>query len=158
MNAVVELDIPTGEPTIIVKHWVDAPAQLVFDAWTKTEHLTHWWGPREQKLTTCEVDLRIGGSWRFVSKGPDGVEHGFHGVYREIAAPNRLVMTWVYEGAPEHEAVDVVTFDAADGGTMIAATTTYQSLIARDMHVASGMESGMRETFDRLDEFVAAAR
>jgi uncharacterized protein YndB with AHSA1/START domain len=155
MNGPVDLAIPPDEPTTTISHVVPAPPALVFDAWTNTDRLPRWWGPREQRMTICEVDLRVGGTWHFASIGPNGVEHGFHGEYRVIEQPGRLVATFVYEGAPEHEAVDEISFTAVEGGTLVTVHTTHASVLARDWHVASGMESGMRQTFARLDELCA---
>jgi len=103
----------------------------------------------------CEVDLRVGGTYRFVHRAPDGQEFGFHGSYREVEAPHRLVNTFVFDGAPEHEALDSAVFEEVDGGTMVIGRSVHESIEARDLHVASGMEQGMTETYERLDEWAA---
>lgn len=151
----LEIRTPADEPVIHTKRFVAAPPALVFDAWTKAEHLRNWWGPRRLEIVECDVDLRVGGGYRIVHRAPDGQEFGFHGEYREIDPPKRLVSTFVFEGMPDHEAVETLTLEEVEGGTMVHGLTVHASLEARDGHVASGMESGMRETFERLDELVA---
>lgn len=101
------------------------------------------------------MDLRVGGSYRFVHRAPDGQEFGFHGEFREIDPPHRLVQTFVFEGAPEHEAVETLTLEPVDGGTLLIGRTAHDTIEARDAHVAAGMEGGMRETYERLDELLA---
>jgi uncharacterized protein YndB with AHSA1/START domain len=152
----LEITIPADEPVIAVRRFVKAPPDLVFDAWTKPEHLSRWWGPRRLELVVCEVDLRVGGGYRMVHRAPDGQEFGFHGEYREIDPPHRLVSTFVYEGAPDHMAVETLTLEAMDGGTLLHTSTVHDSTEARDMHVASGMEEGMTESHERLDELLAS--
>jgi uncharacterized protein YndB with AHSA1/START domain len=141
-----------GKPTIVVTRVFDAPARLVFEAWTKPEHLAHWWGMHGSTLSVCEVDLRPGGSWRFVLRGPDGNECGFGGEYREITPPERLVYTFRFDGAPGAEAIETLTFVEKNGKTTFTGTTLHTSVENRDGHVRSGMEEGMRQTLDRLAE------
>jgi uncharacterized protein YndB with AHSA1/START domain len=152
----LEIETPADEPVIVFRRFVKAPPELVFRAYTEPEFLKHWWGPRFLEMTVCEVDLRVGGTYRFVHRAPDGQEFGFHGEYREIEAPHRLVNTFVFDGAPDHEALDSAVFEAVGGGTMVSGRSVHDSVEARDMHVASGMEQGMNETYERLDEWVAA--
>jgi uncharacterized protein YndB with AHSA1/START domain len=139
----LEIETPADEPVIVFRRFVKAPPELVFRAYTDPELLKHWWGPRYLEMTVCEVDLRVGGNYRFVHRAPDGQEFGFHGEYREIEAPHR-------------EALDSAVFEAFDGGTMVSGRSMHDSVEARDLHVASGMEQGMNETYERLDEWVAA--
>ncbi len=154
----LELEIPPDEPVISYRRFVKAPPQLVFQAFTDPEHLRNWWGPRRLELVVCEVDLRVGGGYRFVSRAPDGQEFGFHGEYRVIEPPHKLEQTFVFEGAPDHYAVETAVFEAVEGGTMVHGRAVHDTLMARDMHVASGMEGGMTESMQRLDEVVAAAQ
>jgi uncharacterized protein YndB with AHSA1/START domain len=151
----LELEIPTDRPVIRFRRFVKAPPELVWDVYTKCEHLGNWWGPAALTMEICDVDLRPGGAWRHVVRDPAGGEHGFHGEYRVVDAPRRLSATFVYEGAPDHEAVDTVTFEPHDGGTLIAGESVHDSIASRDAHVASGMESGMRESYDRLGVLLA---
>lgn len=155
-TATLEITTPPDEPVIIFRRFVKAPPALVYQAFTDPEHLAHWWGPRRLEMVVCELDLRVGGRYRFVHRALDGQEFGFHGEYRELDPPNRIVNTFVYEGAPDHEAVDTAVFEAVDGGTMITGTSVHDSIESRDAHVASGMEGGMTESYERLDERLAS--
>jgi uncharacterized protein YndB with AHSA1/START domain len=151
----LELSIPADEPVIRFERFVRAPRPLVFTAMTKPEHLRKWWGPRILENVVCEIDLRVGGGYRIVQRAPDGQEFGFHGEYREIDPPHRVVSTFVFDGAPDQVAVETVTLDEVDGGTMLRGETRHASLTAWDAHVASGMESGLRESYQRLDALLA---
>jgi uncharacterized protein YndB with AHSA1/START domain len=135
----------------------DAPRQLVFDALTKPEHVRQWWGRLGEgySVPVCEIDLRVGGGWRFVSRHPGG-EAAFHGEYREIAPPGRLVFTEIFEEFPD--TVSVVTTELAEenGKTRIIAIARYPSRQVRDMVMASGMAHGAGISYDRLDDLVVA--
>ena len=154
--ATLEIVAPTGEPTIITRRVIKAPPALLWDVWTKPEHMRRWLGPKRLEMVHCEVDLRVGGSYRFVHRAPDGQEFGFHGVYREIDKPRRLVSTFVFEPWPDLEAVDTLTFEEVDGGTLVTTSSRHSSIEARDGHLAGGMEGGMTEGYERLDSLVAA--
>ena len=107
-------------------------------------------------MTVCEIDLRVGGKWRYVLNMPDGSTHGFYGEYREIAPPARIVSTENYEPiGPGHEMLATVTLDAKKGGTLFKNRLTYKSKADRDGHLGSGMETGMQESFDRLEQVAA---
>ena len=142
---------------IAVERTFDAPRSLVFEAMTGCEHMSKWWGPRYLTLEVCEIDLRPGGAYRFVQKAPDGTLHPFKGVYREVAAPERIVFTQIYDVEPFsiHEAVVTSVLTERDGKTMLAQTLVFGSRETRDGMIASGMESGEAESFDRLDELLA---
>lgn len=152
----MEIVTPPDEPVIIVRRFVKAPQALVYQAWTDPEHRRRWWGPRALEVVVCEIDLRVGGGYRIVHRAPDGQEFGFHGEYREIDPPHRLVNTFVYEGEPEHEAVETLTLQAVAGGTLVTGTTRHASFAARDGHVASGMATGITESYQRLDELLSS--
>ena len=134
----------------------DAPRHLVFDAMTKPEHVRRWWGCLGDgySVPVCEIDLRPGGSWRFVNRHPKG-EAAFHGEYREITPPSRLVFTEIFEDFPD--TVSVVTTEFADenGKTRMTATVQYPSKDVRDMVIASGMSTGAGISYDRLEDLVA---
>jgi len=132
----------------------DAPRELVFEAHSKCEHMSRWWGPRGFTLPVCEMDFRPGGAYRFVQRGPDGAEYAFRGQYREIVPPERIVWTFEFEGMPGHVSVETATFTEQDGKTMLTATAVYDSVEDRDAVLQSGMEAGLRETWDRLAEYV----
>jgi len=152
----LDIVLPADEPVIIWRRFSRAPPALVFRAWTDADHPRHWWGPSWMTLTVCEIDLRVGGSYRFVHRAPDGQEHGVHGVHREIDPPRRLVSSFVYEGTPQHEAVDAIDLEEADGGTLLRGRSLHDSIEARDRHVAAGMGEGMTDAHRRLDEWLAS--
>ena len=132
----------------------DAPRDLVFEAHTSCEHMSHWWGPRKYEVSSCEIDFRPGGAWRIVQRGPDGGEHGFRGEFREIVRPERIVWTFEYEGMPGHISVDTLTLEERDGKTILTANSVFDSVEDRDGMLQSGMESGAAETWDRLAEYL----
>jgi uncharacterized protein YndB with AHSA1/START domain len=134
-----------------------APRRLVFEACTRPEHLRRWWGPRGTTITHHEMDFRVGGRWRFVLRGPDGAEHPFCGEYREIDPPGRFAQTFVYDVPVirDHPAVETATFDERAGHTTLTITILHGSKEARDGHLHSGMESGVAESHDRLEELLA---
>ena len=130
-----------------------APRHLVFEAMTKPEHIRRWWGCLAEgySVPVCEVDLRPGGRWHFVNRHPKG-EAGFHGVYREITPPERLVFTEIYEPFPDTESVVTAVFTDENGKTRLTVTSLYPSLDVRDMVLKSGMEKGAAISYDRLEE------
>src|SRR5437867_7461985 len=141
---------------IVMSRVFDAPRELVFEVCSKPEHIPNWWGPREQKIISCELDFRVGGKWRFVTRGPDGKEHGFHGVFKVIVTSRKVVQTFNYEGIPPgHEVVETAIYEDVGGKTKLTTTSRYQSKADLDGMVSSGMERGARETWDRLAELVA---
>jgi uncharacterized protein YndB with AHSA1/START domain len=146
---------PPDEPVIIFRRPFHAPAGLVFEAWTEPEHLRHWRGPRGFELVACEVDLRVGGSYRFVHRAPDGSLHVFHGQYREIERPSRLVSTFVYEAAPATEALDEVTFEENGGTTLVTGRSTFPTFEVREEYLTGGAERGLAESHVRLDELLS---
>lgn len=146
---------PLSDQEAIITRTFNAPRQLVFDAWTKPEHMPHWWGPRRLTMTVCEIDLRPGGAYRFVLRDTDGDEYGFSGVYQEVVPPERLIYSWGFEGMPGAEAHITATFEEHDGKTTLTSRERYPSAEALEQHLRNGMEEGMNETFERLDEFLA---
>ncbi len=140
---------------IVLTRLFDAPRRLVFEAMTKPEHVKRWWGILDERhsVPVCEIDLRPGGKWRFVGKGPQG-EYGFHGVYREIVAPERVVFTEIYDPFPDAESVVTSVLTEEDGKTRLTATCVYPSLEVRDMVLKSGMTRGAGISYDRLEELV----
>ena len=134
----------------------DAPRELVFEAHSKCEHLEKWWGPRKYSLEVCEMDFRPGGKYRFLHRGPDGLEeHGFRGEYREIVPPEKIAWTFEWEGMPGHISLDTLTLEDLGGGrTKLVSHSRFDSKEDRDGMLRSGMEEGAGETYDRLAEFV----
>jgi uncharacterized protein YndB with AHSA1/START domain len=148
----LEIVAEPGKPTIMTRRVVNAPRSLVFDTFTTPEHLKRWMGPRLLTLILCENDLRGGGGYRLVHRAPDGQEFGFHGTYREIVRPERIVRTFVFELMPEHEALETLVLEEHDGQTTITTTTVHKTVEGRDGHLAGGrMEAGMIEGYARLD-------
>lgn len=130
----------------------NAPRRLVFEAHSTPEHVKRWWGLRGTTMTTCEMDFRPGGTWRYVMRKADGQEYAFRGEYREIVPPERLVHTFEFEGMPGAISLETLTFTEDDGKTTITATSKFDSREARDGMIQSGMETGAAETLDRLEE------
>jgi uncharacterized protein YndB with AHSA1/START domain len=144
-----------SERELVITRVFDAPPKLVWEAMTNPEHVRQWYGLRSMTMSVCEIDLRPGGRWRYVMTGPDGGEFAFSGEYREIVPPERLVSTEGYEAMPGHDYLVTVTFQDQDGKTAMTSHLLYQNGADRDGHLQSGMEPGMQETFDRLNEHLA---
>jgi len=149
------LTLPSDREIVMTRVF-DAPRELVFKAHSKCEHLEKWWGPRKDTLAVCEIDLRPGGAYRFVQRGPDGEEHGFRGEFREIVPPGRIVWTFEYDGMPGHVSVDTLTLEDLGGKTKLTAHSLFDSVEDRDGMLQSGMEIGAAETWDRLAKLLAA--
>jgi uncharacterized protein YndB with AHSA1/START domain len=139
---------------ITITHEFDAPPELVFRCYTEPELVARWWGPRYLTNDVQQHEARDGGSWRIVQRTPDGTEHGFHGVFHLVSAPQRLVRTSEYEGAAGHVALETVEFENVQGRTRVVTHAVFQSLADRDAMVSAGMESGVREGFERLAELL----
>lgn len=136
---------------IVMARAFDAPRRLVFDAWTNPEQLPRWFGPRAWTVTTCQIDLRPGGAWRFVLTGQDGARMGMSGVYREVAPPERLVSTESFDDYPG-ESLNTLTLSEAGGRTTLEVRVLYPSREVRDAVLSTNMEAGADESFDRLEE------
>jgi uncharacterized protein YndB with AHSA1/START domain len=145
---------PTDREVVLTRAF-DAPRRLVFDALTKPELLRRWFGARGWNLVVCEVDLRVGGTWRFVSRGPGGAELGHGGVYREIQPPDRLVYSELFDDQsyPGESLITHVPVEH-DGNTTLTSTVLYASREARDIVLAYPMERGVAEAYDRLAELL----
>jgi uncharacterized protein YndB with AHSA1/START domain len=148
-----EIIIEPGTQDIVFKRVFDAPRDVVFKALTDPSLIPNWWGPRNYETIVDEMEPRAGGRWRFINRGPEG-EFGFHGVYHDIVAPERIVQTTEFEGVPGHVGLETATLEEVDGKTHMLAVSLFPSVEDRDATVASGMEGGARETYDRLDELV----
>ena len=143
--------LPTDEQILITREF-DAPRHLVYRAWTTPELVRRYWAGHRGEMTVVEIDLRVGGGWRYVMVAEGGFEVAFHGEYREIVPDERIVTTEVYEGMPDGEALDTVTFTEVDGRTVLALLQELGSKEERDMVIAAGMEAGMQEQMDLLEE------
>jgi uncharacterized protein YndB with AHSA1/START domain len=138
---------------ILITRKFDAPAALVFKAYTTPELVKRWWGFHSSVWLVCEIDLRVGGSWRYVLVTADGFEVGFHGEYREIDPGRRIVTTEIYEGVPEEGEPPFyeLTLTEHDGRTTLTQLVQCPNRQVRDMIVDSGMESGMQDSMDALE-------
>jgi uncharacterized protein YndB with AHSA1/START domain len=150
-SGTAKVTLPVDEQILITREF-DAPKELVYKAWTTPELVRRWWHANRGEMTTCEIDLRVGGGWRYVMVTPDGFEVGFHGEYREIVPNERLVSTEVYEGMPDGEAVDTLTLTEVDGRTTVEILVQHSTKEHRDAHIASGMEDGMQDAMDLLEQ------
>lgn len=140
----------------------DAPRALVFDALTRPEHVTRWWGcgGGAEQLAVCEIDLRVGGAYHYVIRKAGGQEYPFKGVYRVVDRPSRLVYTQIYDVAPfnQHEAIVTTVFDEHDGLTTLRETSWCASKFVRDGMLQSGMEQGAAKSLDALAELLASLK
>jgi len=148
-TAVVTL--PTNTQILITRDF-DAPRHLVYKAWTTPELIKRWWSGDRGEVTIVQLDLRVGGRWRYVMTANGGFEVAFHGEYREIVPNERVVSTEIYEGAPEGEAVVTHTFTEKDGRTTLAILMELPSQQTRDAVIDSGMEGGLQEALDHLEQ------
>jgi uncharacterized protein YndB with AHSA1/START domain len=154
--------LPTDEQILITREF-DAPKDLVYKAWTTPELVKRWWSAKRGEVTIAEIDLRVGGRWRYVAVTDDGTEVGFHGEYREVVPNERIVSTEVYEGmpqgdGPEQGTVNTATFAEEDGRTMLTILVEAPSKEIRDAIIDSGMEAGMQDALDLLEETASSLR
>ena len=154
-TAVVTL--PTDTQILITRTFA-APRHLVFKAMTTPELIKRWWGGDRGEVTSAEVDLRVGGKWRNVMTANQGFEVAFHGEYREIVPNERIVSTEIFEGAPDAVSVNTVTLEEENGQTMLRTLAEYPSKEIRDIVINSGMEGGMQESFDHLEQVARSLR
>jgi uncharacterized protein YndB with AHSA1/START domain len=159
-SGTAKVTLPTDEEILITREF-DAPPRLVYKAWTTPELVQRWWAGQRGRMTVTDIDLRVGGMWRYVMIADGGYEVAFHGEYREIVPNERIVTTEVFEGAPPSDGddvIDVVTFAEADGRTRLELLVRCPSREVRDMISSSGMETGMQEQFDLLEELAISLR
>jgi uncharacterized protein YndB with AHSA1/START domain len=156
-KAVVTL--PT-ETQILITRDFDAPRHLVYRAYTEPELIKQWWSGKRGSVTTAEVDLRVGGTWRYVMTANEGFEVAFHGTFREIVPDERLVSTELLEGVPDatedDATLNTTTFEEADGRTTLTTLVECHTKEVRDLIIESGMEGGMQEAMDRLEQVAIA--
>ena len=155
--------LPT-EKQILIEREFDAPRELVYKAYTTPELVKRWWHAKRGQVTLVEIDLRVGGRWRYVMVTPDGTEVGFHGEYREVARNERLVTTEVFEGLPQGVSEDdaatlnTATFADKDGRTTLTILVEAPSKTARDAIIESGMEDGLQDALELLEQVAHSAR
>jgi uncharacterized protein YndB with AHSA1/START domain len=150
-----------ADTQILITREFDAPKHLVWKAWTTPELVRRWWHANRGEMTVCEIDLRVGGTWRYVMDVAGFGEVGFHGEYREIVPNERLVSTEVYEGIPDAEAnaaLDTLTLEEVDGRSIMTVLVEHRTKEGRDAHIASGMEDGMQDAMDLLEQVAVSLR
>jgi uncharacterized protein YndB with AHSA1/START domain len=147
-SGTASVTLPTDTQILITREF-DAPRHLVYQAWTSPELIKRWWSGDRGEVTSVQVDLRVGGTWRYVMVANAGFEVAFHGEYREIV-PN--------EGMPDGEAVDTSTFTEEDGRTTVTVLVQHSCQEHRDAHVNSGMEDGLQEAMDHLEQVAVSLR
>jgi len=153
-SGTAKVTLPADTQILITREF-DAPKHLVYKAWTTPELVRQWWTAKRGEMTVCEIDLRVGGAWRYVMVADGGFEVGFHGEYREIVPNERLVSTEAYEGIPEPDAnasLNTLTLTEVDGRTVLSVLVEHPTKEGRDAHVESGMEAGMQDAMDLLEE------
>ena len=144
-----------GKRKLVMSRVFNAPRERVFRAYTDPRLIPQWWGPRSQTTTVETMDVRKGGGWRYLGRDPDGTEYAFRGEYREVVPPERLVSTFEFEGMPGHIVEEIATFEERGARTKLTSTSLFESVEDLDGMLQSGMESGARETWDRLEELLA---
>ena len=152
-NDPAKVTLPSDREILITRTF-DAPRRFIFEALSKCEHVKHWWGPRGFVITDCQLDFRPGGKWRYVVRKPDGVEEAFRGEIREIVPNERVVQTFEYEPMPGFVSVETLTLVEQNGKTIYTVRSLFNSVEERDGMLQSGMEGGMNETLDRLEEYL----
>jgi uncharacterized protein YndB with AHSA1/START domain len=156
-SGTAKVTLPTDEQILITREF-DAPKHLVYKAWTTPELVKRWWTANRGEMTVAEIDLRVGGTWRYVMVADGGAEVAFHGEFREIVPNERLVSTEVYEGKPDAEALDTLTLTESDGRTILTILVQHSSKEHRDAHIESGMEAGLQDALDLLEEVAISLR
>jgi uncharacterized protein YndB with AHSA1/START domain len=156
-SGTAKVTLPTDEQILITREF-DAPRHLVYRAWTTPELVKRWWSGCQGEVTIAEIDLRVGGMWRYVLIANEGFEVGFHGEYREIVPDERIVSTEVYEGMPEGEALNTLTLTEEDGRTTLSILVQHSCKEHRDAHINSGMEAGMQKSMDLLEQVAVSLR
>lgn len=155
--------LPTDEQILIEREF-DAPRELVYKAYTTPELVKRWWHAKRGQVTLVEIDLRVGGRWRYVMVTPDGTEVGFHGEYREVVPNERLVTTEMFEGLPEGVSEDdaatlnTATFTDTDGRTTLTILVEAKTKMSRDAIIESGMEDGLQDALELLEQVAVSAR
>jgi uncharacterized protein YndB with AHSA1/START domain len=152
-----KVTLPADDQILITREF-DAPKHLVYKAYTTPELVRRWWTGERGEMTSCEIDLRVGGMWRYVMIAHGEFEVAFHGEYREIVPNEKIVTTEVFEGVPDAEAVDHVSFTEENGRTTLTMLVQHRNQEDRDAHINSGMEGGMQEAMDRLEQVAVSLR
>lgn len=153
--AKTEFVAEAGSHAVVMTRILDAPRELVFKVYTDPQLIPQWWGPSRNTTVVDKMELKPGGIWRYIQRDADGHEFAFHGIYHEIAPPERLVSTFEYEGMPGHVVLETTTFEDLEGKTRVTNRSIFQTVEDRDGMVRSGMEQGAVETMERMAELLA---
>jgi uncharacterized protein YndB with AHSA1/START domain len=153
-----QMSINHAQHEIVFTRVFDAPRDLVFKVYTDPELIPLWWGPSSQTVTVEKMEVRPGGQWRYISRSDDGSQVSFYGEYREVVPPERLSYTFEFEFAPGHVSLETAVFEDLNGKTKVTATAAYQSTEQLEAVIQSGMESGARETYERMAELLQAVQ
>jgi uncharacterized protein YndB with AHSA1/START domain len=156
-SGTARVTLPSDTQILITREFA-APRHLVYRAWTTPELIKRWWPAKRGKMTVAEVDLRVGGRWRYVMIANGGLEVAFHGEYREIVPSERLVSTEVFELVPDAEAVDTLTLTEQGRRTTLTVLVQHQTRAHRDAHIESGMEAGLQDALDLLEQVATTLR
>ena len=140
-----------GDREIVTERVFDAPRELVFKAFTDPELIPEWWGPRDTETTVDKMDCRTGGDYRFVHSNSDGSETAFRGTFREVTPPERVAWTFEWDGMPGYVSVDITEFEDLGDQTRVTTRSLFFLPEERDGMLEAGMESGLQESYDRLD-------
>lgn len=154
-TATTHVTAEPGTPFIEITRDFAAPVELLFRVHTEPDLLAQWLGPRKYAMIVERYEVRDGGVYRYVHRGADGVEHRFRGVFHGTPSEDGITQTFEYEGWPGHVSLETLRFEPIEGGTRLHIRSVYQSVEDRDGMVSSGMEDGVREGYERLDELVA---
>jgi uncharacterized protein YndB with AHSA1/START domain len=146
-----QVTLPSDEEVLITRVF-NAPKELVYKAWTTPELVNRWWNAKRGKVTIAEIDLRVGGRWRYVMIATAGFEVAFHGEFQQLIPAELIVTTEVFEGMPDAPALNTITFSETDGQTTLTLLVRHEKKEHRDAHIASGMEAGMQDAFDLLEQ------
>ena len=155
MSGKTQLTTPSDRE-IVTERTFDAPRERIWEAFTDPELIPQWWGPRKYTTVVDVMDVRRGGAWRFYHEGEDGEQIGFRGTYREVTPPERLVQTFEWEGMPGHGIVETATLEDLGEQTKVTTVSLFHTTEERDGMLSSGMESGLSESHERLDELFAS--
>ena len=156
-SGTARVTLPSDTQILITREF-DAPRHLVYKAYTTPELIKRWWSGDRGVVTSVDVDLRVGGTWRYVMTANEGFEVAFHGEFREIVTDDRIVSTEVFEGMPGAQAVDTATFVENAGRTTLSILVQHSNREHRDAHINSGMEAGLQEAMDDLEEVAVSLR
>ena len=151
------LSAEPGKQEIVITREFDTPRELVFKVITDPNLIPQWWGPRYLSTEVDKMDVRSGGEWRYINRDAEGNAYAFHGTYHEVLAPERIIDTFEFEGLPEtgHVSLETMKLEAlSDGRTRLIVHSVFQSVFDRDATLQSGMESGLVDTYNRLEELL----